>query len=358
MDTSKTIWVKDPHTNAKHEILRRYLQAWFPILASTSGRIIYLDGFAGPGVYEDGEEGSPIIAIRCLLEHILRDRFKRREFVFIFIEKDERRVEILKETIKNRFPNLPRNVKLLVINAEFAPTMKKILDNLEGEGAKLAPTFAFLDPFGFSGLPMELVSRMMRYKKCEVLISFMSGFVNRFVNVPDEREEVFDELFGSSEWKKVREIAGSEERRYFIIELYKKQLRDIAEAKYVRSFEMIGEHNQVIYDLVFATKHLLGLSCMKEAMWKVDPRGTYRFSDTTDVKQKYLLDYTDENHWIPEAASKVYNFFKGKMVTIEEIKKYVIEETLYIFRRSILKELEIQGKIINVVGEGKKVYLS
>jgi three-Cys-motif partner protein len=46
------VWSIDAHTKAKHEILRRYLQAWFPILASFSGRIIYLGGFAGPGVYK------------------------------------------------------------------------------------------------------------------------------------------------------------------------------------------------------------------------------------------------------------------------------------------------------------------
>lgn len=28
----ETIWEIEPHTQAKHEILRRYLSAWFPIL--------------------------------------------------------------------------------------------------------------------------------------------------------------------------------------------------------------------------------------------------------------------------------------------------------------------------------------
>jgi three-Cys-motif partner protein len=105
---------------------------------------------------------------------------------------------------------------------------------------------------------------------------------------------VFDELFGTKKWKEIRKITDPEERHHFIIELYKKQLRDVTGARYVRSFEIIGEYNQVIYDLVFATKHQKGLEVMKEAMWKVDPRGTYRFSDTTDLEQTYLLNYTDE----------------------------------------------------------------
>jgi|Deesub1362A_J573_1020465.scaffolds.fasta_scaffold00525_5 three-Cys-motif partner protein len=345
------IWEIDPHTVAKHEILKRYLQAWFPILARWFGRIIYLDGFAGPGIYQDGREGSPLIALRCLLEHKLRNRLlnKKREFVFIFIEKDGKRVKILEKVIKDRFQNLPDNVKVHVINAEFAPTMKEILDDIEIQGAKLAPTFAFLDPFGFAGLPLEIISRMMNYDRCEVLITFMSGFVNRFVNISDEREKIFDELFGTDEWRKVREISDPKERRNFIIELYKKQVRDTCKAKYVRSFEMIGEHNQVIYDLVFATKHWKGMEVMKEAMWSTDPRGTYRFSDTTDPGQTYLIEYFEgEGTWIFNAAKAVFDRFRGQEVEVREIQEFVSGETPYLFRKSILKELEKQEKILDV----------
>jgi three-Cys-motif partner protein len=64
-----TRWPLDPHTRAKHQILRSYLDAWLPIMARWNGRIIFLDGFAGPGRYAGGEEGSPLIALRALLEH-------------------------------------------------------------------------------------------------------------------------------------------------------------------------------------------------------------------------------------------------------------------------------------------------
>lgn len=49
-----TIWPLDPHSPAKHAILRRYLQACVPILGRTHGRVVYIDGFAGPGVYTGG----------------------------------------------------------------------------------------------------------------------------------------------------------------------------------------------------------------------------------------------------------------------------------------------------------------
>jgi hypothetical protein len=44
-----TLWEIEPHMLTKYEILRRYLESWYPILATYNGRIIYLDGFCGPG---------------------------------------------------------------------------------------------------------------------------------------------------------------------------------------------------------------------------------------------------------------------------------------------------------------------
>ena len=64
--TETTVWELEDHTAAKHEILRRYLAAWFPILSSSgyNRRGLFIDGFAGPGIYSKGELGSPIIALR------------------------------------------------------------------------------------------------------------------------------------------------------------------------------------------------------------------------------------------------------------------------------------------------------
>ena len=60
-----TIWPIEPHTCAKHQILRKYLDAWLPILGTYNKRIVYIDGFAGPGEYKGGEPGSPIIALEA-----------------------------------------------------------------------------------------------------------------------------------------------------------------------------------------------------------------------------------------------------------------------------------------------------
>lgn len=290
--------------------------------------------------------------MKTVIEHSLRDRFK--EIVFAFIEKDKNRATKLKEVISENFTELPENLSCQVICQEFAPALEEILEDLESKNAKLAPTFAFIDPFGYSGFPLELIGKMMQYKKCEVLITFMVNFINRFTD--EMKEPALNALFDTEDWKKVKELTDPNKRRRFLLELYKNQLKEVAGAKYVRSFEMINKKNQPVYYLVYGTKHPLGLKVMKDAMWKVDNRGLYKFSDLTDVNQKYLLDYQTEQ-WIPKAAQLVYNNFKGKTALESEVSKFVITKTPYRYRKEILKVLEKQyapPKITNVIGRPRR----
>jgi len=342
------VWPITPHTSAKHAILENYLKAWFPILARWSDRIIYLDGFAGPGIYAGEEEGSPVIAVRTAINHRLLKQF-RTKIVFYFIEKDRARAAKLKEVLEDRFPRPPKEMIYEVEGAEFAPTLEHVLDQLEKQGAKLAPTFAFLDPFGFSGLPMNLIRRLMSYDKCEVLITFMLGFIKRFAD--ELRQSALNEFFGTNEWRNVRTIADPRKAEMFLQNLYERQLREVCGAKHVRSFGMIGEQNQLIYYLVYGTKHWKGLEVMKDAMWRVDRRGIYTFSDLTGGNQTFLIDYQDDV-WLPNAAEKVFDKFRGRTVEIDSIKEFVITDTRYRFRKSILRYLEREKppKIIGVTG--------
>lgn len=75
------LWELEPATAAKHQLYRRYLDAWWPILVQPSSRdghvrprVTYLDAFAGPGRYVGGQEGSPVFALHRLLDHAAVDR--------------------------------------------------------------------------------------------------------------------------------------------------------------------------------------------------------------------------------------------------------------------------------------------
>ena len=306
-------------------------------MASRSGRIVYLDGFAGPGIYSGGEEGSPVIAIRTALEHQFTDRFK--QIVFWFTETKPDRFNKLQQVLTEKFPELKNKeddrLVYQVKNATFSKTMKAELDELKRHDQVLAPTFALLDPFGFAGLPMTLIKQLLQYPKCEVLITFMVNFVVRFHD--EWRANALNDLFATDEWEKVNKQP-AERKEQFLIDLYVRQLKNVGGAEFVRTFQMVNSVNKTVYYLVYGTKHKKGLEVIKKAMLKVGEGSAYRFSDRTDPKQTFFLDYTTDD-WKDDLSQMIYQHFKGKTVSLSEIKEFTFDSP-YIFQKNILKILE------------------
>lgn len=328
-----TIWPLEPHSRAKHEILRRYLRAWFPILGKYNQRIVYIDGFAGPGVYAEGEIGSPIIALESALEH--RDLLTC-EVSFLFIEDNEKRAAALLERVSAI--ELPERFRFEVRPGECAPTLASLLDGLRSTGYALAPTFAFLDPFGYSHTPFEIVARILRNPRCEVLITFMFEEINRFLDLASQ-EAHFDTLFGTTTWRQARVAPTARDRRSRIQEVYGDQLRGVA--RYVHAFEMRNAADRTDYFLFFATNNLLGLKRMKEAMWKVDRTGSYSFSDATNPDQPVLFSNEPDP---ADLERRMRRHFGAAEATVESIEEFVVGETPFRethFKKQVLKRLEL-----------------
>jgi three-Cys-motif partner protein len=122
MTTNTKLWTLEPHTVGKHRVLREYLNAWFPIMGTWNGRILFIDGFSGPGEYDKGEEGSPVIALRAYAEHVARKAITA-EVGFFFVEEDARRAEHLKGLIEQHKSDLPPNCATEVLCGRFDETL-------------------------------------------------------------------------------------------------------------------------------------------------------------------------------------------------------------------------------------------
>jgi three-Cys-motif partner protein len=315
-----TVWELEPHTAAKHAILRRYLQAWIPILSSAHSRVVYIDGFAGPGVYSRGEDGSPIIALKSALEHAPRIK---GEIAFLFIELDPERKESLERSVAAL--DLPLNFRVAIHLGKCDETINGLLDGLDRSGDHLAPTFAFLDPFGFSHTPFTLVKRLMSHRRCEVLITFMYEEINRFL-AQEQIPHHFDALFGCPSWAQARQLSAPGQRKTLLRDLYRQQLEGEAGITYVRSFEMFNRDNRTDYFLFFGTKSIEGLKKMKEAMWRVDDSGTFQFSDATDPTQRTMFEAGPD---AGDLRRRLLDAFRGRDVSIDELEEFVITQTPY-----------------------------
>lgn len=332
-----TVWELEPRTRAKHEILKRYLRAWVPILSQ--GRfpeLLYVDGFAGPGRYSKGEQGSPIIALRTAIDQRVAIQAKLQ---FLFVEIDEKRANVLEELVDEI--DLPKSFSVEIGKGEtFETVFTRLLNTYKSKGRSLPPTFAFIDPFGWTGAPFSLVREIMNFSSCEVLVTFMYEEINRFIGHPDQ-EENFDTFFGTREWRSGINIGKPSERNRFLHDLYLKQLVSDTGAKYVRSFQMRNKSNVTDYYLFYATKNLRGLQKMKEAMWKVDESGEFIFSDATDPNQ--LIMFEKEPRF-DDLKQKILSHFGGREATIEEIEEFILVETAFRethYKRQILRPMEL-----------------
>ncbi len=230
LEAKGVTWPLEPHTEAKHRILRRYLQAWLPRLSSRYSALVYIDGFAGPGEYSEGQDGSPIIALKAAKNHRLIDRLSQVNF--IFVEKDPARCNHLMTIIQKMRPNLPQKFKIVTVNQSFHNVMNSLLESIEETGTGLAATFTFIDPFGYTGIPLDVIARLMKYRSCEVLVTFSCDSINRWMEDPTKNASEFDGLFGTESWRDAKEME-SGRRVPFLISLYIEQLRDAGGAKYV-----------------------------------------------------------------------------------------------------------------------------
>lgn len=348
------LWKKPPHTEMKHAILRRYLQAWLPILSRWHGRTAIIDGFAGPGEYirrdpTKIEPGSPLIIIDTIVNHSLRKRFP--EIVLLFIEKDPDYASYLEDLLEHLYdPRDLDKIKYQVVKGEFASTLQPVLDSLKEEGLRMAPCFAFIDPFGPAGLPMSVIAQIMEHRYSEVFINFAYDSINRHLTVP-EYEQSLDELYGCTDWRGIRSIKDSQERHRRLHELYIEQLKRVAGARYVLSFLMRDVRNRAIYHLVFATKGIEGLNQMKQSMWRVAPTGSFEFSDYTyNPDQLELFSATPD---FEELASTIWNTFKGQSIRIDDLEEWVIVNTARYAKthvRSALQLIEEKGKLTKYYG--------
>lgn len=353
----------EEHQKVKVSILKRYLQAWFPILGQTpyyAGELVVFDTFAGPGKYNDGTLGSPLVALDCFLECLRSGKFKHISHVYFFFAEPKKGIRSKLVTSLEAYTKLPQYILLTdekrrksrdvtfsicvsqdCFDAEFfGPLLTKVKENE-------VASFAFIDPFGYSQTPMNVVQTFLEGAKSEVLINFMGGAVVRALR----REFLapkLDLLFGNSNWKNARNGPDWEKmtpvwRRNKLANEYEVSLKK--KAQYVCRFAMRTGRNRHLYHLIFATHHEKGLKQMKDAMIKFngvgDSQDDMAFSDYTFAKMK---DF-DKKKWVDYCAQQVKNQFSGTCVKKDTIRKFVLFETAWPWRPNFLFEKLLESGI-------------
>lgn len=303
MPPTTPIWRLKEHTKAKHELLRLYLAAWIPKVGRMNARIALIDGYAGPGVYEGGEPGSPVVMLTSYLNHRDRDRLRAAP-LFVFVEKDpERYAVLLGQLALLRWP--PR-VTIEKRNASFDDVLDEILDDL-GDHRPI-PVFMFVDPFGYD-YDLEDIGRLVSNPRCEALTFLPTPFIARHLD--DVRlAPTISRALDSDDWQVARGRP-LHEREAIVCDVFAASLR--RSVSYVLAFHVETAPSSS-YDLFFATNSPHGVNAMKDAMWKVDPTGSYRWQVGNALGQAVLFSGEPQD----EAIAALRDAIGTRWFTIEE----------------------------------------
>ena len=335
--SADVMWVLDPHTRAKHDLLNRYLEVWFPILGTYYGDLVLCDGFAGPGQYKGGERGSPLIMLNAAREYCQRS--PGRKVHCFLIEKEAARFRHMRDLVQDL--GLPPSVIPYPIHGEFVDETEPLVRSIATyEASGPVPSFFLIDPFGIKGAPMAFISRLMSLEKSECLFSFMWEPIRRFAE-HGAWEMHMDDLFGTDGWRDIL-ADDTDDHRAKLHALFERRLRESG-ATYVLPFQL-WEGGKHIYTLFFATNGIKGCDVMKQTMWSIDPTGSYAFRGTLQGQRP--LDFSVEPSGLEEDLRR--HFGREWISTTEADDFMKGDQTLYLkqhLRKRTLVPLEEKGII-------------
>ncbi len=291
IDTQEFFNQKNSWSKYKDLILSYYLKPYLPKVASLQKPIAIIDCFAGPGMFEDGEPGSPQI----IIEHLDTFSSKSENIRGLFIEADPE----LHEKLKSNATSSKINVDVRLGN--FQDHIEEIVDI-----ANTHTTFLFVDPIKPTQLKFndlnQVYSKLKVNQSIETLINFLSnGFLRGILGIRDKITKdgsimpnhdltiCNDNIAGGSYWHDIilNDQLSHEMKANSIAEGYTKTLEDTHGFNYVLNYPIKEKysHGYPKYHLIFGSRHPDAFELMNRGMVKAR-----REFVRTEFKEDTLFD--------------------------------------------------------------------
>ena len=207
------------YSEIKLRILGRFLAPWTAkpgFWARTHGGAIwYVDGFSGPGRYQDGSDGSPLLGLRSA-KHI-RHENRGYELACFFVEKKRNHWESLKELAR---PFEREGININNRCGEFSRLSQEIADTTRN-----APVLLFVDPFGLSPLKYDQFRILLhRPWPLDLILTFQHKAVHRLAT---DYPHLITEAIGTNAWDKAwHRIPDPTQQTDHILELFRQNILD------------------------------------------------------------------------------------------------------------------------------------
>jgi three-Cys-motif partner protein len=258
------------HSEVKVKLLGTYLQKYFNIMSNTPfvNTVHYYDMFSGPGIYEDGGHGSPMIILRELKQAHFRSKARTvdlsSQYKCVFNDKDPIVIEALEKNVKAAKVHYPEIGTLEYSNKDYKEicpdVVKKLKTLLNSEKA-----FIFIDPYGYKDVRFSEIRDLLSNKKSEVLLFLPTHFMFRFSEngTPESLHDFINDIVPRNQWPK--SATGLD----FVENLKYAFQKNLGKDFFVDSFIISRDKNQ-FFCLFFFTSHIYGFDRMLDTKWEID----------------------------------------------------------------------------------------
>ena len=335
----------------KARIVSKYFSAWANVILATqkrypqfSQRMAYVDLFAGPGRYDDQSKSTPVLVLETILAH--PDLANR--VVTLFNDKDQANVESLKTSIAEL-----KGIDKLKYTPHFYN--EEVGDQIAAMFSQksIVPTFFFVDPWGYKGLSLKLVSSIIKDWGCDCVFFFNYNRVNMGVNNDSVKKHMIS-LFGEERLEELqRECAGkhSDEREMIVVQALCDSLKQNG-SNFVLPFRFRNEKGtRTSHHLIFLSKNFRGYDIMKEIMHAESSDRTgdvasfeYNPHDA-HFKQGSVFDLLSRP--LDQLESMLLEKYAGCTISFMQLYEEHSVDTPYIKKnyKEVLKTLYSDGKI-------------
>lgn len=338
----------------KARIVTKYFSAWSNIVVGTakrigSGRIAYIDLYAGPGRYRDGAASTPLL----ILQEIIGNKRIRDSVVTLFNDQDENNSQTLKSEIA-KLPGVDSIGHQPVINSnEVGQDAEEYFSK-----TRIIPSFTFFDPFGYKGLSLRLVNGVIKDWGCDCVFFFNYNRINAGISNSMVKNHM-DALFGEQRAEMLRKKVSSANpamRQEMILEELSNALVEMG-GEFVLPFRFRNEEGRLTHHLVFVSKSFKGYEVMKDIMSRESSsseQGVASFAySPADETMPFLFEFQRP---LDDLENMLLREFGGETLPMVEIYQRHSVGRSYLSRhyKSVLGKLEEKGQITVIDPEGKK----
>jgi three-Cys-motif partner protein len=242
----------------KHDLLRLYLPIFAGKTGSQAPGVVYLDGYAGRGRYEDERPASA----EQILQIAERQGAQGINYRLFFYERDPESFSVLEGVVGEY---VARGVQAEAVDSEVISGLGQVVD-----AAVNKSLFLFLDPCGL-GIPFSVLvktlsgPRAAMWPPTEVLLNFSLEAVRRIAGhvispTPNERSMArLDEALGGDWWRDLAKQGVNDQAVNQIVSGFRERLERATGMQTFAIPVRRAPWNKPIYFLVFGTRKPLGI---------------------------------------------------------------------------------------------------